>query len=153
MALLTADPSGLVLACPACAQANRLPYRHWTSATRCGRCRAELVRPPAVVEAPDAAAFRGLVASVPCPVLVDFWAPWCGPCRSMAPEFERLAAGIGQEAILVKLNTEEVPEVASEHRIQSIPAFVLFLGGREIARTAGAMPASRLREFIRQSIP
>ena len=97
--------------------------------------------------------FQSDVLESSVPVLVDFWAPWCGPCRSMAPEFERLAAGIGQEAILVKLNTEEVPEVASEHRIQSIPAFVLFLGGREIARTAGAMPASRLREFIRQSIP
>ena len=151
MAHLNADPRGLIVLCPSCSQANRLIYRQWDAVTRCGRCKVELVRPAVVVEAHDPGSFGSLVAQVPCPVFVDFWAPWCGPCRSVAPEIERLAALMGNQALIVKVNTEEVPEVATLHRIQSIPTFVVFRGGLEVSRTSGAMPASRLREFIVQA--
>lgn len=152
MTHLTADDRGLILSCPACSQANRLVYRQWDAAIRCGRCKAELVRPPAVVEVQDSSSFRALVAGVSCPVFVDFWAPWCGPCRSVAPEIERLAGLMEREALILKVNTEAVPEIASEHRIQSIPTFVLFHRGIEISRTSGAMSATRLKEFIQQAI-
>lgn len=149
---LTADSRGLIVACPSCSQANRLVHRQWDAVVRCGRCKAELRRPAAVVEVSDPQSFRALVAEVPCPVFVDFWAPWCGPCRSVAPEIERLAGLMGDEALVVKVDTEALPEVASEHRIQSIPTFVLFHRGSEVARTSGAMPANRLKSFIQQSI-
>ena len=105
-----------------------------------------------MVEVADSQSFRALVAEVPCPVFVDFWAPWCGPCRSVAPEIERLAVLMGDEALIVKVDTEALPEVVSEHRIQSIPTFVLFHRGSEVARTSGAMSANRLKSFIQQSI-
>lgn len=152
MAHLTADSRGLIVACPSCSQANRLVHRQWGAAVRCGRCKEELRRPAAVVEVADSQSFRALVAEVPCPVFVDFWAPWCGPCRSVAPEIERLAGLMGDEALIVKVDTEALPEVASEHHIQSIPTFVLFHRGSEVARTSGAMSANRLKSFIQQSI-
>ncbi|NBP25009.1 MAG: thiol reductase thioredoxin [Proteobacteria bacterium] len=148
---LSADSRGLILVCPACSQANRRVYPQWDSVIRCGRCKAELPRPAAVVDVQDPQTFSALVAGVPCPVFVDFWAPWCGPCRSVAPEIERLAGLMGDQALIVKVDTEAVPQVATAHRIQSIPTFVVFRGGSEVARTSGAMSASRLKEFIDQT--
>jgi thioredoxin 2 len=152
MAHLTADSRGLILSCPSCSQANRQVYRQWDAVIRCGRCKVELVRPPAVIEVRDSLSFRALVAEVSATVFVDFWAPWCGPCRSVAPEIERLAGLMEREALILKVNTEAVPEVASEHRIESIPTFVVFHRGTEKARTSGAMSATRLKAFIQQAI-
>ena len=152
MAHLIADNHGGILSYPACSQANRQVYRQWDAPIRCGRCKAELVRPPAVIEVRDSLSFRALVAEVSAPVFVDFWAPWCGPCRSVAPEIERLAGLMEREALILKVNTEAVPEVASEHRIESIPTFVVFHRGTEKARTSGAMSATRLKAFIQQAI-
>lgn len=151
MVHLSADPRGLILTCSACSQVNRLIYQQWGAVIRCARCKTELPRPVAVVNVREPQTFRALLAAVPCPVFVDFWAPWCGPCRSVAPEIERLAALMGNQALIVKVNTEEVPEVATLHRIQSIPTFLVFRGGLEVSRTSGAMPASRLRDFIVQA--
>jgi len=152
MAHLTADNRGVILSCPSCSQANRQVYGQWDAVVRCGRCKEELPRPAAVVEVVDPQSFRSLVAEVPCPVFVDFWAPWCGPCRSVAPEIERLAGLMDGEALIVKVDTEALPEVASENRIQSIPTFVLFHRGTEVTRTSGAMSATRLKAFIQQAI-
>ena len=152
MTHLTADSRGLILSCPSCSQANRQVYRQWDAAIRCGRCKEELVRPPAVIEVRDPLSFRALVAGVSGPVFVDFWAPWCGPCRSVAPEIERLAGLMEREALIIKVNTEEVQEVASEHRIESIPTFVVFHRGIEMTRTSGSMSATRLKSFIQQAI-
>ena len=148
MAHLIADNRGVILSCPACSQANR----QWDAPIRCGRCKAELVRPSAVIEVRDSLSFRALVAEVSAPVFVDFWAPWCGPCRSVAPEIERLAGLMEREALILKANTEEVPEVASEHRNESIPTFGVFHRGDEKDRTSGAMSATRLKAFIQPAI-
>lgn len=151
MSHLAADLRGLIVACPSCGQGNRLAYAALAARTRCGRCKTELPAPAGVVEPDSAEVFAALVGQSALPVFVDFWAPWCGPCKMVAPEIERLAQLTAGEAIAAKVNTETLPEVAGRFGIQSIPTFVVFHGGAEAARTSGAMPAPRLREFLRQA--
>lgn len=152
MSALSADSRGLVLACPGCGQANRIVYARLTAHTRCGRCQADLPLASGVVEVPGEAEFVALTGQSALPVFVDFWAPWCGPCRMVAPEIERLAQLTAGETVVAKLNTEEVPTVAARFGIQSIPTFVVLRGGRELARTSGALPAVRLREWLHQAL-
>jgi thioredoxin 2 len=97
---------------------------------------------------PDAPAFDALIASSSLPVVVDFWAPWCGPCRMMAPELDKVARGAAGEWLVVKVDTEAVPELGERFRIRSIPTLALFQGGREINRAAGARPAADIRAFV-----
>ncbi len=152
MASLSTDSRGLILPCPGCQQANRIAFERLAARTRCGRCQAELPAATGVVEVPGEAEFAALSGQSPLPVFVDFWAPWCGPCRMVAPEIERLAQLTANEAIVAKVNTEELPTVAARFGIQSIPTFVVLRGGRELARTSGAMPAVRLREWIHRTL-
>ena len=152
MSQLAADSSGVIVVCLSCGQGNRCAFGHLGNRTRCGRCKAELAPLSGVVEISTAEVFASLVRKSSMPVFVDFWAPWCGPCRSVAPEVEQLARLTAGEAVVTKVNTEALPELASQLRIQSIPTFVVLRRGVETARTSGAMPASRLRDFIRQSI-
>ena len=93
-----------------------------------------------------------LDASMEVPVIVDFWAPWCGPCRAMAPAFERAAGLLEPHVRFVKLNTDEAPGVASRFQISSIPTLMVFRGGQVIARTAGALPSQQLIEWIRAAV-
>ena len=105
--------------------------------------------PPAEpVEVPDAPAFDALISGSSLPVVVDFWAPWCGPCRMMAPELEKVAKGAAGEWLVVKVDTEAVPELRERFRIRSIPTLALFRGGREVNRVAGARPAADIRMFV-----
>lgn len=97
---------------------------------------------------PDAATFDALVASSPLPVVVDFWAPWCGPCRMMAPELDKVATGAAGEWLIVKVNTDAVPELGERFRIRSIPTLAIFHGGREIHRAAGARSAGDIRTLV-----
>ena len=139
------DPALVV--CPACAALNRVPLGRFGAAPACGKCKAPLFNgaPLAV----DAIAFDRHVGKGSLPVLVDFWAEWCGPCKAMAPAFAQAAGVLEPQVRLLKLDTEAVPQIAQRYRIQSIPTLILFSGGREVARQSGALPAQTIVQWVR----
>jgi thioredoxin 2 len=145
------EPRGFLVTCASCGQRNRVAFN--ARETRCGKCKSPL--PPAAepIEVPDERAFDALVASTPHPVVVDFWAPWCGPCRMVAPELARVAASNAGRLVVVKVNTDQVTELGGRFRIRSIPTMAVFQGGREVARTTGAMPAAEIEAFVRRAVP
>lgn len=138
------DP--LHLCCPHCGTLNRVPAARLGHAPRCGGCREPLFsgRPLALTTA----TFDLHVSRSDIPVLVDFWAPWCGPCRMMAPAFEEAAQRMEPGARFAKLNTDEAQEIAGRYGIRSIPTLIVFKGGREIARQPGAMGAEALVRWV-----
>ncbi len=136
----------LHVVCPACDTVNRvLPERAGPGAT-CGRCKVPLF-PGRPLEL-TAGNFARHVGSSGVPVIVDFWAPWCGPCRAMAPAYEQAAQRFGARVRLAKLDTEAEPGIAQQFGIRSIPTLVAFRDGREVARQAGAMPLPQLLQWI-----
>lgn len=148
---LTADERGIILSCPACGTANRIAYAKAAQQGRCGSCKADLPHISVPVEIDSAASFAALVSGSPLPVVIDFWAPWCGPCQMMAPEFAKAAAKAAGTAILVKVNTDERQDIAGQFRVQGIPAFALIKNGKLVAQTSGFQPADRLLAWMRQS--
>jgi thioredoxin 2 len=138
-------PEPVQVVCPHCDTINRVPAGRLADAPRCGGCRAPLFggRPVPLSDA----RFRRHLGNSGIPLLVDFWASWCGPCRAMAPEFEAAARALEPRMRLAKVSTEEAPGLAAELRISGIPTLALFAGGREVARQAGAMPARRIVEW------
>jgi thioredoxin 2 len=134
------------LACTTCGQMNRVPLAKLAEGPKCGSCGDALA--DGRVHELDARVHDKATRGDEMPLVVDYWAPWCGPCRMMAPEFAKAAATLKGRARLVKLNTEDHPEIASRTRIQGIPALVLYVKGREVARLAGARPAADIVGFV-----
>ena len=133
--------------CPVCRALNRVPASRLAAKPACGRCHAKLFAGEPLTL--DASAFDDHIARGDLPVLVDFWAPWCAPCRSMAPEFERAAQRMEPAYRLGKVDTEAQRELAARFTIRSIPTLILFRGGREIARHSGALSADDIERWAR----
>jgi len=145
---MNANAEAVVIACPRCNGLNRVPQARLADAPKCGKCGAVLFdgHPLAL----DAVGFHAHVERAGLPVLVDFWAPWCGPCRMMAPQFEAAAAQLEPRIRLAKVDTEAQPALGGRFGIRSIPTLVLFRQGRELARQSGAMGAADIVRWARQ---
>ena len=133
------------VACPACLAPNRVPAARAAQDPKCGKCGAALLD-GAPVELSEQQ-FETFVQRTELPVLADFWAPWCGPCRAMAPHFERAARELKDRVRLVKVNTEEAPALAARYNIRAIPTLVLFRNGIEQKRMSGALDAGALERW------
>ncbi len=151
MTTIVPDDRGLILACPQCGQRNRMIYERLGQTFRCSKCHTELRSPREPVEVKGEAAFDALTSRSAVPVVVDFWVPWCGPCKMVAPELVKVAATSVDQWIIAKLNTEKLPGIAQRFRISAIPTLAIFKAGREVARQAGAMLAPAIRQFIEQA--
>jgi thioredoxin 2 len=137
--------SSLVV-CPQCHASVRVPSARVADHPRCSRCKSELL--PGKAVALDAVSFPLYTGRSSLPVLVDFWAPWCGPCRMMAPVLDNVARQRATRLQVGKVNTDEQPEVAGRFNIRSIPTLILFRGGREIARQSGACSGAALEHWL-----
>ncbi|MFP5372342.1 MAG: thioredoxin [Actinomycetes bacterium] len=144
--MAVASPTPTV-ACPSCGTRNRVPPAA-TGTPRCGRCKAML---PWVADADDTT-FAGVAERSPLPVVVDLWAPWCGPCRTVSPVLEQLAGEFAGRCKLVKVNVDDAPATSARFGVRGIPTLVALRDGREVARHVGAAPADRLRRWMQSSV-
>jgi thioredoxin 2 len=144
------DRRGFIRACPNCGQRNRLIYERLGGTFRCTKCQKILpITPP--IDISGAVEFDELIAKAPIPVLVDCWAPWCGPCKMVAPAFVKVAAEGAGRWIVTKVNREELPDLRTRFRIHAIPTMAVFKSGFEVARQTRAMPAAKIQLFIQEA--
>ena len=142
------DTRGVIAACGSCGQKNRIPFERLADSGTCGKCGGALEPTAAPVEVRRAEDFDALIRGARIPVLVDFWAAWCGPCRMIAPELEKVAASNRGRILVAKVDTEKIPSLASRFNVSGIPLLILFRNGSEAARLSGARPASAIESFV-----
>jgi thioredoxin 2 len=148
MATHSLDDRGIVATCGSCGRKNRLVYEHLDRQVRCANCKVSIPLPSEPIEIPRSEDFDRIVSKAALPVVVDYWAPWCGPCRMVAPELAKVAARNAGRLLVVKVNTDALADLGERFGIRSIPTLAVFAGGREVGRTAGARPAADIEAFV-----
>ena len=141
----------VVRRCARCGAENRIPPKHIAHAGKCGKCKAELSPNDAPIDVPgdvDEGAFDRIVRESPVPVLVDFWAEWCGPCQMAAPEVKHVAHDLAGRAVVLKVNTEASPRLSARYNVRGIPNFAVFRGGKLVHQQAGLVNRAALRSML-----
>jgi thioredoxin 2 len=133
--------------CTECKTINRIPTRHLADVGKCGKCHATLPAHDAPIEVSSTAELDEIIAGARVPVLVDFWATWCGPCRAVAPEVKKLAHNLAGKAIVLKVDIDALGELARRYQVTSVPSFAVFSGGRLVRQRAGAVGVRELERF------
>ena len=152
MASARLDDRGVVVSCPSCGKANRIVFGSLDKPAKCGQCKTMMPPVSVPVDVAATASFDAALNTSVLPLVVDFWAPWCGPCRMVAPELERLARDNAGRWLVVKLNTDANPDLAARYRIQSIPTLAVMYRGREVARVSGARSAADIERFVSDAL-
>ena len=137
----------MIRVCKVCGRSNRIPAAHLADTGRCGACKSPLAPVDEPLEV-DAAQFDEIIQSARVPVLVDFWAAWCGPCKMAAPEVSRTAKEMAGKAVVVKVDTERYPAVAARFNVRGIPNFAVFLGGKLVRQQAGLVNAEQMESWL-----
>lgn len=142
------DTKGVLMSCASCGATNRLRYEGIDKATRCPKCKTELPFPNAPIDISSTEQFDAVVGHSSIPIVVDFWAAWCGPCRMVAPEIKKVAEHMAGKALVLKVDTDANPELSSRFGIRSIPTIGVFANGREVNRVSGVRPAAAIEAMV-----
>lgn len=145
------DHSGVLISCSSCGTTNRLRFTSIELATRCAKCKAPLPVLDEPLDVTSTASFDAAVTQLSVPVVVDFWAAWCGPCRMVAPELVKVAKHLAGRAVVLKVDTDALPDVSARYGIRSIPSILVFYLGKEMNRAAGARPAEAIEAMLTQA--
>ena len=152
MSPLELDDRGVIVTCQSCGQKNRVQFVRLDASVVCGKCKTELSGTSTPLDVASSEDFDRLIANASVPVVVDYWAPWCGPCRMVAPELAKVAARSRGRFLVVKVNTDALADLGERFAIRSIPTMAVFKDGHEATRTTGARPAADIEAFIAQAV-
>lgn len=150
---MTLDNNGVLASCASCGTVNRLKYSTLERSARCGKCQSALPFPAEPIEVTGTELFDAVVEHASLPVVVDFWAEWCGPCHMMAPEIAKVAQHTAGRALVIKVDTDANPGLGERYQIRSIPTIAIFRDGREATRAAGVQPAAAIEQLIARHAP